>query len=477
MKRARSTLLLLLVAAGLGAYIYFVESKRPSPEEAASKKEKVFGVETDKIQELTIKVGDKESTSLKRESAGWRVTAPIASEADVTEVTTLLSSLSSLERQLTVDENPSDVVPFGLNPAAIEVAYKADGMSEFARLLIGRKTATGSDLYAKVADNPRVFLISGFLETTFNRGTFELRDKTALKLERGAVSSLELMVDKQPPISLAKANNAWTIKAPWQTRGDYGGVEGLVGRIAAVQMKSVVAENATDLKTYGLDTPQLQVKVGAGSSQATLLVGKADGEAFFAKDGSRGIVFTVDKALVDDLRKPADTYRPKDLFEFRTFTGERVEVTRSGVRTLFERIKGSGDNAPQTWTQTEPKLDVPESKIEDFLSKLTSLQADSFAPALPTSRQEILNIATRFGTEKKEDKVTFFRAGTDVFATRPDDVGAIKLTTTALDDALKALDEVKPGAAADAAGAAGASSTTPGSSAPTAPPAPGTQKP
>ncbi len=477
MKRARSTLLLLLVAAGLGAYIYFVESKRPSPEEAANKKEKVFGVETDTIQELTIKVADKESTSLKRESAGWRVTAPVTSDADVTEVTTLLSSLSSLERQLIVDENPSDIAPFGLNPAAIEVAYKADGMSDFARLLIGRKTATGSDLYAKLADNPRVFLISGYLETTFNRGTFELRDKTALKLERGSVSSIDLVVDKQPPISLAKANNAWAIKAPWQTRGDYGGVEGLVGRIAAVQMKSVVAENATDLKTYGLDAPQLQVKVGAGSAQATLLVGKADGDAFFAKDGSRDIVFTVEKALVEDLRKPADTYRPKDLFEFRTFTGDRVEVTRSGVKTLFERIKGSGDNATEKWTQTDPKLDVPEPKIEDVLSKLSSLRADSFATALPASGQEMLSIAARFGTEKKEEKVTFFRAGTDLFATRPDDVGAIKLVSTALEDVLKALDDAKPGSTADTNAAPGASPAATGTAAPSAAPAPGTTKP
>lgn len=488
MKRGRSTLLLLLVAAGLGAYIYFVESKRPSADEAATKKEKVFGLEPDKIQELTIKVADKDSTSLKRESGGWKVTAPIATDADVTEVTSMLSSLSSLERQLTVDENPSDIKPFGLEPAAIEVAFKADGMSD-QRLLIGRKTATGSDLYAKLADQPRVFLISGFLDTTFNRGTFELRDKTSLKFDRNAVTSLDLVVDKQPAIQMTKANATWSIKAPWETRGDYGGIEGLVGRIASSQMKSVAAESATDLSIYGLDKPGIQVKLGAGSAQSTLLIGKAEGDNYFAKDAARGVVFTLEKALIDDLRKPADTYRPKELFEFRTFTGERVEVTRNGAKTLFERLKGAGDNATEKWTQTDPKVDVPESKIEDFLSKLSSLQADSFAPALPATRQEVVTIATRFGTEKKEEKVTFFRAGTDLYATRPDDVGAIKLAGTGFDDALKALDDVKPAEAAaggaDTSGAAGAGTTNTSTTGdapatggtPAASPAPGTQKP
>lgn len=480
MKRARSTLLLLLVAAGLGAYIYFIESKRPSAEEAATAKEKVFGVDTDKIQEITIKVGEKESTSLVKEGSGWRVTAPITSEADITEVTTLLSSLSSLERQLTVDENPSDVSAFGLSPAAMEVTFKAEGMSDVARLLIGRKTPTGSDLYAKLADQPRVFLISGYLDTTFNRGTFELRDKTALKFERNGVSSIELLVEKQPALQMSKTNAAWAISSPWQTRGDYGVVEGLVGRVAASQMKSVVAENATDLKPYGLDRPLVQVKVGAGSAQATLLIGRAEEDSFYAKDASRNIVFTLEKGIVDDLRKPADTYRPKDLFEFRTFTGDRVEVTRNGAKTIFERLKGSAETAPEKWTQTDPALDVPEAKIEDFLSKLSSLRADTFEAALPASRQEIITIATRFGTEKKEERVSFFKAGTDLYATRPDDVGAMKLAGTALDDALKALDEVKPATAADSAASDGAATPgtgSPSGTTPAGPPAAGTQKP
>ena len=46
---------------------------------------------------------------------------------------------------------------------------------------MGNKTPTGSDLYAQVEGQPKLFLISGYLEDTFNRTTFDLRDKTALK--------------------------------------------------------------------------------------------------------------------------------------------------------------------------------------------------------------------------------------------------------------------------------------------------------
>ncbi|MFN8059120.1 MAG: DUF4340 domain-containing protein [Vicinamibacterales bacterium] len=445
MKRARSTLLLLLVAAGLGAYIYFVENKRPPASETENKKAKVFTVEPDKIQELQVTSSKGEKTTLKKDNGAWKIVEPMASDADSTEVTSIATTLASLENQRTVEENPADTAPFGLSPAAMEVAFKAEGMSDFKRLFLGKKNPTGSDLYAKTSDGSRVFLVSSYLDTTFDHGTFDLRDKSVLKFERNNVTAMDIEVQGQPAVQLAKSNTDWKMKGPWESRGDYGPIEGLLGRIASGQMKTLVTETATDLKTYGLDKPAVKVTIGAGSAQASLAIGGgAEGDTFYAKDGSRGLVFTVDKSFVDELKKTPDTYRPKDLFEFRTFSGDRVEVVRSGVKTVFERLKGQGENAAETWQQTDPKLDVPEAKITDFLSKISTIRADSFVDAVPAGAKEIATINTRFGTEKKEEKATFYQHDADIFATRPEDRGAMKLTGTTFGEAMAAMDQMKP---------------------------------
>ncbi len=44
---------------------------------------------------------------------------------------------------------------------------------------------------------------------------------------------------------------------------------------------------------------------------------------------------------------------------------------------------------------------------------------------------------------KKSEKVVIHKAGPDYYATRADDAGAAKLPTTAVDDAIKALDAAK----------------------------------
>lgn len=444
MKRLRSTLVLIVVAAGLGAYIYFVESER-APASETTPKAKVFTVESDAIQELEITSSKGETTTLSRQEGQWKITAPAAADADSSEISSITSSLASLENQRTVEENATDLVPFGLEPARIQVAFKTDPAGQPTRLLLGSKTPTGSDMYAKKADSPDVFLVSGYLDTTFDRNTFDVRDKSVLKFDRNAVSSLTVEAPGQPRVELSKSGSDWTMKAPWQSRGDYGAIEGLVGRVASGQMKTLVTESADDLGKFGLDKPAVTVTVGAGSAQASLAIGSTTEDAgFYARDASRNLVFTVDQAFVDELRKAPHTFRPKDLFDFRTFTGDRLEIARGDSSTVFERLKREGENAAETWKQTSPALDVPESKITDFLSKISTLRADDFVDALPARRDEVARVTTRYGTDGKEERVTFFKAGTDILATRPNESGAARLAGTAFGEALAALDQVTP---------------------------------
>ena len=93
---------LVVVLAGLGAYIYFVDSKRPAA--GIEEKEKVFAVEADKIEEITV-TSDAETSTLRKVDGTWRLTAPIEADADQTEISSLASSLSTLEVNRVVDEN------------------------------------------------------------------------------------------------------------------------------------------------------------------------------------------------------------------------------------------------------------------------------------------------------------------------------------------------------------------------------------
>jgi hypothetical protein len=444
MRGLRSFALLLVVAIGLGAYVYFVEFKKPAGD-APAKKDKVFTVDADTIDEITVKSEAGDRTTLKKTGADWQIVQPIAAPSDPAAVSGLTSNLAALELGRVIDENPSDLKEFGLADPRVTVTFKAGGKAQ--TLDIGQKTPTGTDLYAKLGDQKKVFLISSFLDSSFNRTTFDLRDKTVLKLDPAKVDALEV-THGTDTLKFAKTEGEWQIEQPIATRADFGAVEGLVSRISSAQMKSIAAAEATDLKTYGLDKPAASVKIGTGSSQATLVIGAAAGEgAVYAKDGARPAVFTLDSSLVDDLKTDAGEYRQKDLFDARAFTATRIDITRNGQAVAFEKtkVKDKDGKDEARWKQVLPSAkDVGSATVEAMLSVVTNARAMGFVTASTKTNLDkpALTIAITYD-QGKEERVTFARNGADGFAQRSGTPGAATVETATIDSIIKALDEIK----------------------------------
>jgi hypothetical protein len=448
MRGLRSLLILIVVLAGLVGYIYFVESRKPESTGEGEPKAKAFAVSVDKIEELRVKASSGDRTALKKGTGGWQMTEPTAVKADEAEVSAITSNLASLEIQRTVDENPADLKQYGLAEPKVEIAFSTAGDKADQTLLLGDKTATGGDLYAKYASQPKVFLVSAYLESTFNKTTFDLRDKTILSFDRNKADAIEIAAADRT-LKFAKSGEDWRLTAPVDAKADFGSVEGLLGRVQTAQMKAIAAPDAADPKQYGFDKPEATVAIGAGSSRATLVIGKA-GEAgtFYARDQARPMVFTVEASLVDELKKPADNYRRKDLFEFRSFTATRIEITRGKDTMAFEKVKGQGKDVQEKWRQVLPAAkDIDTAKLDSFLTRLSNLRAQSFLEPDDKTKTGLdapaAVIVVKFDDGKKQERVAFGKVGADVFASRSGEAGAAKLTALDFDEVMKGLDDIK----------------------------------
>ena len=188
------------------------------------------------------------------------------------------------------------------------------------------------------------------------------------------------------------------------------------------------------------------MNLNAGSARATLLIGgKAADNTVYARDASKPAVVTVESALIDDLKKGADDYRRKDLFEFRPFNATHIEIARNGQTVVLDRAKGQGENAPDKWRRVGPTAgDVDKDKMDSLLSKLSNMRASSFVEATAKTGLDkpALTVTVKFDEGKKEEKVTFGQSGSDVFAARPGEPGAAKTDSTDFNEAIKSVDEV-----------------------------------
>ena len=254
---------------------------------------------------------------------------------------------------------------------------------------IGERTATQNDLYAVKASDKRVFLVPSFQETSFNKKPFDLRDKRVLIVKRDDIESLEISGDTN--LQLARTGTEWKVRRPVEARGDYSAIEGVLTRIGSANMTKIVEQApaggslAPDvLAKYGLDKPPLTVTVAAGSTKGALAIGKEENGVLYARDLSRPMVFTIDPTLAADLKKPADEYRNKNVFEFRPFNLARLRITRGSDTYEFQKIAATAPGQGDKWQRTVnggAAADVDSAKMDDLLSKLTNLRITSFVPA------------------------------------------------------------------------------------------------
>lgn len=445
MRGFRSTLILLAILAGLVGYIYFVEAKKKNTPGGEEAKPKVYSVTADQISEVSVRTASGAPTVLKKAGGSWEIVQPIQSPADQGEVSGLTSNIASAEIQRVVEENPRDLKQYGLGEPRVDIGFKTGG-KEFPHLQLGDKTPTGSDIYARLGNDKKVFLIPAFLESTFNRSMFDLRDKSVLKFDRNKVDSVSLSTgDKR--VQMAKSGEEWSITSPVGARADYGTVEGLIGRLQTAQMKALTAAEAKDLKQYGLDKPEVTATIRAAGAESTIQIGKkAEEGTLYARDAARPMVFTVESSLADELKKPADEFRRKDVFEFRPYNATRIEITRGTETLVFEKVKGQGKDAAEKWRQASPAArDIDTPKMDEFLTKLTNMRAQSWAaPSARTGMDKpLMTVTATYDEGKKHEKVTFGKPESDVYAARGGEPGAAKIDQTEWDEAMKALDAMK----------------------------------
>jgi len=443
------TYVALAVLAGLGAYIYLVESKREPGAEDSKKKEKVFTLDKAKIESLSIAPRDGEAIKLvKDQGKGWRMTAPMDVAADAAEADGILASLESLEIDDVVAETPASLAEFGLDKPKVSVEA-AQGGTTFT-LLVGDKVPAGSGLYAKLPVKPRVFTIPAFLETTFAKKAFDLRDRDVLHVKRDDVRSLEITGPEGDYTLLRDSQGEWSLTKPVSSQAGRWAVDGLLGAIEGLRMESVAADAPKDLKPFGLLPPKRTVTLEfATGVRRTLEIGGSPAEKkYHARDSAGGPVVVVASGLVDDLAKGMDNLRAKRLAEVAAYEVDGFEAEVDGTKRVYAKTTNKDKDGVDTphWKRTAPDVkDLEADKVQDALFKVGGVEVQSFIDAPGTDAaygldKPILKLTVK--NPKGPITVELGQKDGVSYARRSGDASILKLDSAKADDLVKALKEL-----------------------------------
>lgn len=178
MKLPRTTLILILLALGLGGFVYFYEIRGATVrEEIKEQKQKIFSFGEDDVQSLTVKT-KKITLNLERSPKSsnpkWLIKSPISAPANDAIVSYLMDLLVKGKSDSTLSTPAKELGEFALNPpqATINIILKN---RQSHQLLLGKSNFNGRFLYAqtdpaaKPDGNINVLLISTDFANAVNR--------------------------------------------------------------------------------------------------------------------------------------------------------------------------------------------------------------------------------------------------------------------------------------------------------------------
>jgi hypothetical protein len=446
------TWLALGVLAALGAYIHFIEEKKPPKDEKAAKA-KAVAVNKVKARQLVLAPADGETIRLVKQGAAWRMEAPMRAPADATEAEAVLTSLENLEVEEVIAENAQDLAPFGLDRPRHTISVMLEGVEQPVQLLLGAKTPDSAGLYAKLPGSPRVFTVPGYQEGSFSKKPFDLRDRDLLKVKRDAVRTLEVTGPDGEGYALSRDDaGEWVFTKPLATRAGRWAVDGLLGTIEGLRMEQIAAEEARDLKPFGLVKPLRSVTLGLADGTARRLeIGSSPADKkYHAREASSSLVAVIPSALPDDLAKGMKELRQKRLGDISTYDVEGIELEEGTKKSVLARSSSKDKDGAETqaWKRTAPdQKDLDRTKVDDALFKLTGLEVQEFVdkPQPPASYgldAPAAKVTLKLGAGKPLVVLVLGRKDSAVYSRRPGDEAVLKLDAAKVDEALKALREL-----------------------------------
>ena len=386
----KPTLIVLLFAIVLGVGVYFYQAKHATPDTAVDTSKPAFTAQSADIQSITIQrlsAKDSPELQIKRQGGDWDITQPVNTPADKSSVDGIADGLASARVSQTEPGTPDRLKAYGLQPGAVSISFTLKNGATH-KVLLGDKDFTGDNVYGVVDSSNDVSLLPLSLLTSADKGLDDLRDKSDLHVNSDNAASVQLK-NASGDISMKKdtGGNTWSLTKPESAEADLDAVTALVGALSTGKMKSVASETPDHLDRYGLANPAITVSVTDDVGKtATLIVGKKDGDEYYAKDTSRPTVFKIDADLYKKLAEVPAELRDKsplrvdesdtNQFELHDASGSMVATKKPGgddwVLQSPDDQKGKNVSA---WKVFSPVSDlradeVIEKPSADVLAKL-----------------------------------------------------------------------------------------------------------
>jgi len=398
--RFRGTLVLLVVFAALGGYVYFAEYRgRDEREQQEASKKKLFATPLKDVTSLSLAFPDRKIAAIKKDDKHWEFTEPQGIDADSEEWEMLVSSLGQIEKGGAVSSE-ANLAQYGLDKPVVEVTAKLkDGKT--VGVLFGSENPKKTDNYAKLAGSPDVFLSPVNGSKSFQKSLTDLRNKKILEFALDDIHSVRIE-DGRNLMEFQKSGTDWVVKKPLDLKADREEISGFLSGILSARASGFADAGVTMLRA-GLAPPATKVTLRDAKANVdrVLLVGKSpEPDKLYAQDASRPSIMIISKDVPEKARRPLIDWRDRSISHLDRGSIDELEIVQ-GAEKISVKKQGAD------WKFADGRK-ASEDKISSLLVAVEFERAQEIvdSPGNPSM----------YGLDKPRMEVNLRQGGKDVLS-------------------------------------------------------------
>ena len=384
----KQTRVLVMLALGLFAFIYFFERHLYDEKERPVAAPKLFPeLAVARVTRIEIIAG---TNTLRAERINdiWTLTAPVNYPAQQTAIAAFLNACRQLTTLSTIPatvlaNQPRGLADYGLQPPAARLILQHGG--ERLELKVGARTPVGDQLYLQLGDVNQVHVTDvGFLNV-LPRTIYDWRDTALLSLSGLPFNRLEVRSGLRGfEVQRDQPNQPWRLTKPMQTRADNPKLNYLLQQFQNWRVQRFETDDPrVDLEPLGLQPPEAELTFGQGTNDLIRVqfgISPTNLPAYvYARRLSHTNIVLVPREWLEMLQKPFTEFRDRRLLAFAPEAVNRIEV-RSGETFTLLRQANKGWRVGET-----NNFPADAELVNDLLATLGGLDAVGFVKDVVTA--------------------------------------------------------------------------------------------
>ena len=389
----RTTIVLSVIAGSLLAFILIFERGTLSSSDLAGRRGHVLQrFLRDQVTQVELVRGDEEAIVLEREPleddaeegaiADFRIAAPVDASADQDAVGSFLGALEWLTATRTLEGiSDEDRARYGLSEPRFVVRFRVAG--EQVALRVGGEAPEGQGIYVGVEGEDRAYVVGADFVESIDHDLSHFRDKALFPRDFYASDARAIRVGGEVSVAFEKEGETWLVREPVQGWANRGAVDRLKRLASEATVARFVAEDASELRRYGLDHPWRDLTItrpddARGTKTGRLRVGAVCGEhgaERYALVSEGGPVVCVLASALDALELEESGLRESRLLPLSADAVEGLVLEGPGGARIELRRE---DSEWQQVREGEAPVSADGGAIAEWLGALRDSRAVAF---------------------------------------------------------------------------------------------------